>query len=90
MVALGAYAGRQERPYRRQDNTPQNDLPDVYIPNELNANEIGKAFSLAGKKQAVIEANEVISPIPIININNLIFEGITLVFPDASILEVED
>ena len=59
MVALGAYAGRQERPYRRQDDTPKDDLPDVYIPNELSANEIEKAFSLAGKKQAVIEANEV-------------------------------
>ena len=59
MVALGAYAGRQERPHRRQDDSPKDDLPDVYIPNELSANEIEKAFSLAGKKQAVIEANEV-------------------------------
>ena len=93
MVALGAYAGRQERPYRRQDDTPLDDLPDVYIPNELSANEIEKAFSLAGKKQAVIEANEVSNcPIyPNIDVlNHLIFEGITLVFPDASILVVED
>lgn len=61
MVALGAYAGRQERPYRRQDDSPKDDLPDVYIPNELSANEIEKAFSLAGKKQAVIEANEMLN-----------------------------
>ena len=57
--ALGAYAGRQERPYRRQDKTPLDDLPDVYIPNELTGNELEKAFSLAGKNQAVTEANEV-------------------------------
>lgn len=61
MVALGAYSGRQERPYRRsRDQGPLDDLPDVYIPNELTANEIEKAFSLAGKKQAVIEANEML------------------------------
>jgi|ERR1712038_1372089 len=61
LVALGAYSGRQERPYRRsRDQGPLDDLPDVYIPNELTANEIEKSFSLAGKKQAVIEANEML------------------------------
>merc|ERR1719232_720391 len=57
MVALGAYAGRQERPWRRRGET-LDDLPDVYIPNELTGNEIERSFSLAGKNQAIIEVNE--------------------------------
>ena len=63
-MAVGAYSGRQERPFRgpqevRPFGSINDDLPDIYIPNELTGNEITEAFRLGGQKQAVVEVNEV-------------------------------
>jgi len=67
-LAMGAYSGRQERPYGRPDEFGTNDdLPDVYIPNELTGSEIEKAFRLSGHKQAVIEINELLDYLSFVN-----------------------
>jgi len=55
---IGMYAGRQERPWRRRDEGELDDLPKIYIPNELTGNEIVRALKKTGKEQAVIEENE--------------------------------
>jgi len=59
-LAIGAYSGRQERPGRRDSFGTKEDLPNVYIPNELTGNEIERAFRLSGQKQAVTEVNELL------------------------------
>ena len=59
--AIGLYAGRQEAPWRRGPpgvGVPD-DLPKIYIPNELTANEIVRAMKITGKDQMVIEENQV-------------------------------
>jgi len=58
LAAVGSYAGRQEQPWMRRYRQPLDDLPDIYIPNELTGNQIVKALKLTGKKQMVIEENE--------------------------------
>ena len=58
VMAMGAYSGRQERPYRREFEELE-DMPEVFIPSELTGNQIERAFRMAGTKQAVPEINEV-------------------------------
>merc|ERR1712012_1173274 len=60
--AIGLYAGRQEAPWRRGPpgvGVPD-DLPNIYIPNELTANEIVRAMKITGKNQMVIEENQLL------------------------------
>lgn len=60
-MAIGAYAGRQERPHHGPDSFgTKDDLPNVYIPNELTGNAIERAFKLGGQQQAVTEVNELL------------------------------
>ena len=59
LMAIGLYAGRQERPWSRDSKEPLDDLPNIYIPNELTGNQIARALKLTGKEQMVIEENEV-------------------------------
>ena len=59
LASVGSYAGRQERPWRRPRDEPLDDLPKIYIPNELTGNEIVRALKLTGKEQMVVEENEV-------------------------------
>ena len=59
ITSVGLYAGRQEGPLGRADSKPYEDLPNIYIPNELTANEIVRALMLTGKKQMVEENKEV-------------------------------
>jgi len=67
-LSIGAYAGRQERPYGRPDDFgTKDDLPDVYIPNELTGNELERAFRLGGQKQAVTEINELLEYLNFVN-----------------------
>ena len=58
-IAIASYASRQERPWRRRYEGPVEDLPNIYIPNELTGDEIVRALKLTGKKQMVVEENEV-------------------------------
>merc|ERR1711962_138600 len=58
LAAVGSYASRQELPWRRRYEGPVEDLPNIYIPNELTGNEIVRALKLTGKKQMVVEENE--------------------------------
>jgi len=58
LMAIGLYAGRQERPWSRDSKEPLDDLPNIYIPNELTGNQIVRALKLTGKEQMVIEENE--------------------------------
>jgi len=58
LASVGSYAGRQERPWRRPRDEPLDDLPKIYIPNELTGNEIVRALKLTGKEQMVVEENE--------------------------------
>jgi len=59
LMAIGLYAGRQERPWRRRGE-PLDGLPNIYIPNELTGNQIVRALKLTGKEQMVIEENELL------------------------------
>jgi len=59
VMAMGAYSGRQERPYRREFEELE-DMPEVFIPSELTGNQIERAFRMAGTKQAVPEINELL------------------------------
>ena len=58
-LAIASYAGRQERPWYRNYRAPSDDLPNIYIPNELTGNEIVRALKITGKEQMVVEENEV-------------------------------
>ena len=40
ITSVGLYAGRQERPWGRDDSAAHEDLPNIYIPNELAGSEI--------------------------------------------------
>jgi len=57
-LAIAFYAGRQERPWYRDYRAPSDDLPNIYIPNELTGNEIVRALKITGKEQMVVEENE--------------------------------
>jgi len=55
-MALGLYAGRQpRRGYGRFDLV--DDLPKIFIPNELTGNEIVRAIKTTGKQQMLTENN---------------------------------
>ena len=60
IVGVGSYAGRQQRPFRRspEGETLEN-MPSIYIPQQLTANEIVRALKLTGKQQMLVEKNEV-------------------------------
>ena len=58
IMALGLYAGRQpRRGYGRFDLV--DDLPKIFIPNELTGNEIVRAIKTTGKQQMLTENNMV-------------------------------
>ena len=58
IMALGLYAGRQpRREYGRFDLV--DDLPKIFIPNELTGNEIVRAIKTTGKQQMLTENNMV-------------------------------
>ena len=62
IVSVGSYAGRQQRPFSRggppEGETLEN-MPSIYIPQQLTANEIVRALKLTGKQQMLVEKNEV-------------------------------
>ena len=60
ITSVGLYAGRQERPWRRDDSEAHEDLPSIYIPNELTGSEIVRALKLTGTEQMLAEKNEVL------------------------------
>ena len=59
IVSVGSYAGRQQRPWRRSPDETLENMPNIYIPQQLTANEIVRALKLTGKPQMLVEKNEV-------------------------------
>ena len=59
IVSVGSYAGRQQRPWRRHPSETLENMPKIYIPQQLTANEIVRALKLTGKQQMLVEKNEV-------------------------------
>jgi len=60
IASVGLYAARQDRPYNRPSDDILEDLPKIYIPNELTGNEIVRALKLTGKDQMLTENNEML------------------------------
>jgi len=62
ILAVGSYAGRQNRrPSYNGYIGYAEDLPKIYIPNQLTAGELNRALRLTTEKQAVTEVNEMSS-----------------------------
>ena len=62
IVSVGSYAGRQGgSPWRRSPDETLENMPNIYIPQQLTANEIVRALKLTGKQQMLVEKNEVFS-----------------------------